>query len=451
MNTKKLKTFFKKGLPYLLIAALLTGLVFRYGRGSLTLRLGIFAGSSWQVPDPESADIIDQAIARFEEAHPGVHMEYESGIRPADYSEWLASRLLEGELPDVFMVLDNDFPSLAGMGALKNLNGYLYAKDLDADAFYAPALQSGMYNGNLYGIPYMSNPQFMFVNLSLLEKEGITPPENGWSLHDLYSICEKVSKDLDGDGRIDQFGIYRYTWQNAMQAADESVFNDNGSDARFTEPAVQEAISFAFRLQDLNEGAFVSQSDFDQGRVAFAPMSYAEYKTYKPYPWKVKKFSAFDWTIVPMPKAGMGCKGAVVDTLLLSLSSNTPYAREAWDLASTLACDEAIQQALLEKSSGLPSTRLDLDALEKSAALSSGANDGQEEAENQEPAASLDYEIIDHVMNNSRTIRRFAGYQDVFSLADSRIESAYQSAEDKDIFFIDLQQFMQNALRKAGS
>ena len=41
--------------------------------------------------------------------HPGVKVHYETGIRKEDYSEWLDRKILEGETPDVFMVLSDDF------------------------------------------------------------------------------------------------------------------------------------------------------------------------------------------------------------------------------------------------------------------------------------------------------------------------------------------------------
>ena len=43
----------------------------------ITLKFGMFAGSYWDVPNGDCYQIIDDAIARFEEKHPGVTVEYE--------------------------------------------------------------------------------------------------------------------------------------------------------------------------------------------------------------------------------------------------------------------------------------------------------------------------------------------------------------------------------------
>ena len=69
------------------------------------LEFGMFTGSNWDVAHANSFVIIDKAIARFEQEHPGVRIHYYSGVMKEDYSEWLSRKLLAGKEPDVFMVL----------------------------------------------------------------------------------------------------------------------------------------------------------------------------------------------------------------------------------------------------------------------------------------------------------------------------------------------------------
>ena len=56
----------------------------------ITLTLGLYAGSSWDVPNGGSYQVIDQAIKKFEKKYPNVHVEYKSGIIKDDYSSWLS-------------------------------------------------------------------------------------------------------------------------------------------------------------------------------------------------------------------------------------------------------------------------------------------------------------------------------------------------------------------------
>ena len=47
---------------------------------TITLELGVFSGSNWDVPSGESYKIIDGAIERFEKKYPGIKVKYENGI-----------------------------------------------------------------------------------------------------------------------------------------------------------------------------------------------------------------------------------------------------------------------------------------------------------------------------------------------------------------------------------
>ena len=56
--------------------------------------------------------------------HPNVKIEYTSGILKEDYSLWLADQIIEGNEPDVFIVLGDDFNTLSSVGALKDFNRF---------------------------------------------------------------------------------------------------------------------------------------------------------------------------------------------------------------------------------------------------------------------------------------------------------------------------------------
>lgn len=50
----------------------------------------------------------------------------------------------------------------------------------------------------------------MYVNKTLLEKEHIKIPSKNWTWDEFYDICEKVTKDTNKDGKLDQFGVYDF-------------------------------------------------------------------------------------------------------------------------------------------------------------------------------------------------------------------------------------------------
>ncbi len=316
----------KKVMIGLLLCLLAGGAVVIQNRQEevITLELGMFTGSNWDVANANSYVIIDKVIERFERDHENVKVNYVSGIRKEDYSEWLSQKILAGETPDVFMVLTSDFNQFASVGALKNLETLSAADaDFDADAYFTTALNSGKYQGVQYAMPYETVPTLMFVNKTLLAREGIEVPDNDWTWDDMLEICRQVTKDTDGDGITDQFGAYNYSWKDAVYSNDGSLFDTDGTKGLFTEKEVLRAVEFTKELNELNDGQKVSQEDFDEGRVAFMPLLFSEYRTYKSYPYKLKKYSSFQWDCITMPAGESGGNVSEVDTLLLGISNNT--------------------------------------------------------------------------------------------------------------------------------
>ena len=100
----------------ILVGALIVGQLRSCLPMARTLHLGVFSTSNWDVPDSSTYEVVDQVIARFERLHPGLSVSYTSGIIKDDYSSWLSDQIVQGRLPDVFMVLDEDFNMLASLG-----------------------------------------------------------------------------------------------------------------------------------------------------------------------------------------------------------------------------------------------------------------------------------------------------------------------------------------------
>ena len=312
------------------------------------LHIGVYAGSSWDVPNSRENKALDTLIKKFEKTHPHVKIIYESGIPKKNYADWLAEQVLKGEQPDLFMVPENDFSMLASAGALKSLDTLL--TDDERTAFYPVAYEAGQYQGVSYALPVESNPIMMCVNKDLLEKEGISIPESGWTLADFYEICKKVTKDTNGDGVVDQYGITDYTWQQALIAYGGHLTDKSGINV--DSPEMHQALAFMSKLDMLSQHYKVTSHDFDEGRVAFYPMSLAQYRTYKPYPYHVAKYSSFSWTCIPMPTANSKVMGTQVKTSLFGMSSNTKQEKLAWEFMLLLSQDKESQQTLFEKSQG---------------------------------------------------------------------------------------------------
>ncbi|SDZ89669.1 ABC transporter substrate-binding protein [Selenomonas ruminantium] len=376
------------------------------------LTVGLFAGSNWNVPEGDSYALMEEAIKRFEAEHPGVKVKYVSGIRREDYSEWLAERLLKGEEPDIFVVPGADFDLYASIGALAPLDRSMNKDtEFDPSVYYPMALEYGRWNGISYALPVGAVPTLMFVNKTLLAKEGIPIPGNDWKWQDFLRICKAVTKDTDGDGRLDQFGVYDYTWRKAALTNDVKIFSADGRNANFMSKNMEEVLYFMDELHAVSQGQEVTAKDFDMGRVAFRPFTFAEYRTYKPYPWRIKKYSSFEWDCIKLPAGPSGHNSSIMQTMIMAISARTSEPRLSWELLKTICYDPAIQELMLTKSQGLP-VRRDVVESPQAQQLFTAATPGSEE---------MNLKIVSQVMDDSMTEPKFPRYKEAMNLADHKL------------------------------
>lgn len=389
---------------------------------TLVLEFGMFTGSNWEV---ENADVfvkIDRAIKRFEDDHPGVKVHYTSGIEKKDYSEWCAKRILEGKMPDVFMVLDTDFNQYSSLGILQELNTFMESDlEFQSDDIFTTAMEIGKGNEDIqYALPYEVVPTMLFVNKTLLRQEGIEMPDKEWTWKDFMEICQKVTKDTDGDGRIDQFGTYNYTWQDAMYTSGGSAFDNEQKNVDFSNQYMIDSLKFMKELLALNQGENVTQEDFDAGKVAFMPLTFAEYRTYKTYPYKIKKYTNFQWDCTTFPGRTKGDNVSKVDALLLGINHDSKEKGLAWEFLKELVCGYESQLDIFRYSQGVS-------VLKSVAQSEEAASIIQEDMDKEEQVISgeLLCDVIEHGMITPKYYQ-YETYEQMISLANTAITEIFE-------------------------
>lgn len=396
-----------------LLLAVLVMVSGRWCKKETVLEFGMFTGSNWDVANANSFVIIDKAIARFEQEHPGVRIHYYSGVLKEDYSEWLSRKLLEGKEPDVFMVLGTDFNQFSALGLMKELDSRIQEDpDFDPDRYFSSAFRTGQYGGAQYALPYEVVPTLMFVNKTLLTKEGIEMPDQDWTWEELYDICRRVTKDTDGDGILDQFGIYNFDWMDAVCSNGGEVFQTDGSSCYMADDRIAESVKYIRQLNELNQGQKVVQEDFNGGSVAFMPLTFAEYRTYKTYPYKIRRYANFQWDCITMPAGSQGENLSQVDTLLMGISANTRKEELAWEFLKLLTYDESVQTEIFQYSQGASV----LKAVTQSREMENIVQEDMEEGD-----TVISGNLLGRVIEEGYIKPQFRRYEQALALADSEI------------------------------
>ncbi len=403
----------KKGGIIFTVTVFLTVLLGIYVYGfrpkEIVIEFAMFNGSNWDVAVQESYSVIDKAIEKFEKEHAGVKIKYSGGILKEDYSEWMSERILKDKMPDIFMVLDEDFENYINLGLIENLDKYI-AKDSDFDInkYYSEIASSGVFGGHRYALPYEAMPTLMFVNRTLLENFHLDIPSNDYTFNDFYRLCRMITLDRDLDGSPDYFGIYKYDWINAALSNDVELFSKDGKKSYFNQEKLAEAIRFVKSLESLNGNKNITKEQFDSGNVAFSQMSLAEYRTYKSYPYKIKKYTGFAWDCIPMPAGQSGNNVSMIDSLNIAISAKSNKKELAWEFLKTLTYDVEIQQTLYND---MPVASVLKEVMES------------KESENifKENEDIIDSKLICHILENGSGKPKFSGYEGAISMADSKI------------------------------
>ena len=387
----------------------------------ITLTLGLYAGSSWDVPNGESYQVIDQAIQKFEKKYPNVKIEYKSGIMKDDYSSWLANEITKGTTPDLFMVLSSDFNTLSSIGILKDLNHLIKEDQIDTSMFYQSALLAGN-NSSQYALPYEINPTIMCINHDLLTKENIEIPSSDWTIDDFYKICTQVTKDTNHDKSIDQYGCYGFDWKDAIDCYGLNIFEEDS--CYLDKKEVKEALSYLTKINELSKGYQISSEDFDQGKVAFCPLTFAQYRTYQPYPYRISKYTSFRWSCIPMPGTKTNTVTTHLDTSLIGMSSQTKHSQMAWEFLKMLKMDEDIQQSLLNNSKGASPLKKVMLSKKTKEILDTDTMSN----------ASLNQDVLNKILENTLVEPKFKEYENILGKADYLInQSIDQGTIDNDL------------------
>ena len=177
-------------------------------------------------------------------------------------------------------------------------------------------------------------------------------------------------------------------------------------------------------LNELNGSQAVTQENFDAGKVAFMPLTLAEYRTYKTYPYKIKKYSNFQWDCIPMPQGENGKNTSRVDSLDVAMSSRSEHKALAWEFMKFLTTSEDVQRKIFEDTSA-------------ASVVKSVMEDDSAETIFTEDMADADRtlhsQMISSVIENGQAVPQFSAYEGAMQLADSEISELIKSDSQSDL------------------
>ncbi|HBR28227.1 MAG TPA: hypothetical protein DD789_02185 [Firmicutes bacterium] len=226
-------------LLVLLSIALLTGLTIQ--AANQTLEVWIM-----QTGNPAGAEkMFAELNKEFTKAHRGVKVNV-SWIPWTGAQQKFLTSIVGGMAPDLAELGTTWNPDFAAMGALEDLGPYVKKWGQGADLL--PALvESATYEEKLYGIPWYAGNRSVYYRKDWFAKEGIKEFPTTWE--GFVEVAKRLTKDTDGDGKIDQYGFsvngasqhefMPMIWRNGGEIA---INTDKGWKATIDTPEAREAL-----------------------------------------------------------------------------------------------------------------------------------------------------------------------------------------------------------------
>jgi multiple sugar transport system substrate-binding protein len=155
---------------------------------------------------------MEKMVHRFTERNPDIDVRMQI-IPWGTYYDKLTLSLAYGGAPDLFVVHAARLPEFASFGTLRPL-GDLYSAarpPLTAAEFAPVPWRATFFRGRQLALPLDVHPIGLYYNTRLFKEAGIVrsdgtarPPRN-WE--EFLVDARKLTRDLDGDGRPDQWGF----------------------------------------------------------------------------------------------------------------------------------------------------------------------------------------------------------------------------------------------------
>ncbi|MGZ9222589.1 MAG: ABC transporter substrate-binding protein [Anaerolineales bacterium] len=304
---------------------------------------------------PEELTVWQAVVDDFQKANSNITVK-------VDVSDWDSywtklNTLIAGNTPpDVFAMDAPLYLDWQSRGALLNLQPYIDANPGFLDGFYPQTLTAYKVADGYYGLPRDFQTIVLFYNKDMFDAAGLDYPTADWTYDDLLVAAKTLTKDNDGDGKIDQYGIWTDTWDmelfwsEAIWAYGGEIINDDHSKTLIGEGGARDGWAFIDSLY--KEGVMPTPTTsgefgFDLFQSGMAAMTTIGH-------WAVPGYvqAGLNFDAAPMPRGPAG-QATSVNSAGFVVSKDSKNADAAFEFIK-FALSEAGQKRLAELGFAIP-------------------------------------------------------------------------------------------------
>lgn len=299
------------------------------GDGEVTLKLGYYAEAGGPA-DKTMRSLADEFMKR----NAGIKLELEAAPY-ADFFKRLRTQLAGGQGPDVWLSDGVLVQEYAGRNSLRDLSDFV--KKTNVDDYYGVDLNRDS-DGHIYGFPQGAQTPVLFYNKKMFADANVAEPTEDWTYDDLAAAAKKLTRDTNGDGKPDVWGMRVYSpgftesWWPMIKAFGGDIVTDGGRKVVIDSPGSRRALDWmrgAMGAEKVGPDVVATKA-LGSPHTMFASKQVA--MQFGIYARTIPANEAnIDLGVAPMPKGPAG-RGhvAIVNSWVVNKAASDPKAEAAW-------------------------------------------------------------------------------------------------------------------------
>lgn len=290
---------------------------------------------------------VEQRAQAFMKQHPDIEIQVVTDAG-ANYWDKLTSMVAAGTPPDVLELYPEAAAPFVAAGALRDLRPFLQRdRDVSLNDFVPVTVQGFTWADTLWGLPTSTYQIMTFYNLDLLDTHGlVAPAERGenWTWETLRDYARKVTRDVNGDGRLDRWGIRAshdfFRWWILADQAGGKLFDRivDPTKATFQDPGVQAGLQYYTDLVVVDRAVQTDANPWYEGSVGISIVdgpSMFGILTNRGVAWR--------WDAAQLAR-GPVHNGTYIFLNGFQMGAQTRHPNEAWQWLKSLVSEESLRE-----------------------------------------------------------------------------------------------------------
>lgn len=319
--------------------------------------------SFWHSFVPSTQPALNEMIDKFEKENPGLKINAQYVPTGDALVQKIISSIQSKTLPDIAWIHSDFIDKLVAGDAIYEMDHFINGDngltESEMNDFFPELLKSAKWKNKLYALPMEATVLALHYNKTIFKEADLDsnlPPQN-WD--ELFDYAKKLTKDKNGDGKIDQYGFYIpvfpasgqlsiwmvLQWEPFVWQAGGQLINENQTEVLFNKEAGVQALSFwkkTFDMMDFSKFTLSHDMAFSSGTLAMVMDG----------PWNLplyRKIKNFGWGITSLPE-GPKSKATYLAGEHLAVFKQSEHPNEAWKFIKWFVQPE--NQALFSMKSG---------------------------------------------------------------------------------------------------